>query len=149
MDQRFDALKLGNQLCFPLYVCAKEIVKKYKPYLDEIDLTYTQYITMMAMWEHEELSVKELGEYLFLDSGTLTPVLKTLEKKGFLSRKRSSTDERMLVVTLSESGRDLRARAVEVPFKMQSCMSIDEKDAADLYRILHKMMANIDPAGKR
>ena len=135
MDQRFDALKLGNQLCFPLYVCAKEIVKKYKPYLDEIDLTYTQYITMMAMWEHEELSVKELGEYLFLDSGTLTPVLKTLEKKGFLSRKRSSTDERMLVVTLSESGRDLRARAVEVPFKMQSCMSIDEKDAADLYRI--------------
>lgn len=149
MDQRFDALKLGNQLYFPLYVCAKEIVKKYKPYLDEIDLTYTQYITMMAMWEHEELSVKELGEYLFLDSGTLTPVLKTLEKKGFLSRKRSSTDERMLVVTLSESGRDLRARAVEVPFKMQSCMSIDEKDAADLYRILHKMMANIDPAGKR
>lgn len=149
MDQRFDALKLGNQLCFPLYVCAKEIVKKYKPYLDEIDLTYTQYITMMAMWEHEELSVKELGEYLFLDSGTLTPVLKTLEKKGFLSRKRSSTDERMLVVTLSESGRDLRARAVEVPFKMQSCMSIDEKDAADLYLILHKMMANIDPAGKR
>ena len=149
MDQRFDALKLGNQLCFPLYVCAKEIVKKYKPYLDEIDLTYTQYITMMAMWEHEELSVKELGEYLFLDSGTLTPVLKTLEKKGFLSRKRSSTDERMLVVTLSESGRDLRARAVEVPFKMQSCMSIDEKDAADLYRILHKMMVNIDPAGKR
>lgn len=149
MDQRFDALKLGNQLCFPLYVCAKEIVKKYKPYLDEIDLTYTQYITMMAMWEHEELSVKELGEYLFLDSGTLTPVLKTLEKKGFLSRKRSSTDERMLVVTPSESGRDLRARAVEVPFKMQSCMSIDEKDAADLYLILHKMMANIDPAGKR
>lgn len=149
MDQRFDALKLGNQLCFPLYVCAKEIVKKYKPYLDEIDLTYTQYITMMAMWEHEELSVKELGEYLFLDSGTLTPVLKTLEKKCFLSRKRSSTDERMLVVTLSESGRDLRARAVEVPFKMQGCMSIDEKDAADLYRILHKMMANIDPAGKR
>lgn len=149
MDQKFDALKLDNQLCFPLYVCAKEIVKKYKPYLDEIGLTYTQYITMMAMWEHGELSVKELGEYLFLDSGTLTPVLKTLEKKGFLSRKRSSKDERMLVVTLSDSGRDLREKAVEVPFKMQGCMSIDEKDAADLYRILHKMMANIDPADKR
>lgn len=149
MDQKFDALKLDNQLCFPLYVCAKEIVKKYKPYLDEIGLTYTQYITMMVMWEHEELSVKELGEYLFLDSGTLTPVLKTLEKKGFLSRKRSSKDERLLVVTLSESGRDLREKAVEVPFKMQGCMSIDEKDAAALYRILHKMMANIDPADKR
>lgn len=85
MDKNFDALKLSNQLCFPLYVCSKEIVKKYKPFLDEIGLTYTQYITMMAMWEHEELSVKELGELLFLDSGTLTPVLKTLEKKA-LSR---------------------------------------------------------------
>lgn len=143
MIQKFDALKLENQLCFPLYVCAKEVVKKYKPYLDEIGLTYTQYITMMAMWEHEELSVKELGEYLFLDSGTLTPVLKTLEKKGFLSRKRSSKDERMLVVTLSESGKELQERAVEVPFKMQGCMSIDEKDAADLYRILHKLMDDI------
>lgn len=146
MVQKFDALKLDNQLCFPLYVCAKEIVKKYKPFLDEIDLTYTQYITMMAMWEHEELSVKELGEYLFLDSGTLTPVLKTLERKGFLSRKRSSEDERILVVTLSESGKELRERAVEVPFKMQSCMSIDEKDAADLYRILHKIMDSAKPS---
>ena len=149
MVQKFDALKLDNQLCFPLYVCSKEIVKKYRPFLDEIGLTYTQYITIMAMWEHEELSVKELGEYLFLDSGTLTPVLKTLEKKGFLSRKRSSKDERMLVVTLSESGKELGERAVEVPFKMQGCMSIDEKDAAELYRILHKMMKNINPADRQ
>ena len=149
MEQKFDALKLDNQLCFPLYVCSKEIVKKYKPFLDEIGLTYTQYITMMAMWEHEELSVKKLGEYLFLDSGTLTPVLKTLEKKGLLSRRRSSEDERILVVTLSENGRKLRERAVEVPFKMQGCMPMDEKDAADLYRILHKMMANIHPADKQ
>ena len=143
MDQKFDVLKLENQLCFPLYVCSKEIVKKYKPFLDEIGLTYTQYITMMAMWEHEELSVKKLGEYLFLDSGTLTPVLKTLEKKGFLSRKRSSKDERILLVTLSESGKELRERAVEIPFKMQGCISIDEKDATELYRILHKMMGSI------
>ena len=126
MDNKFDALKLGNQLCFPLYVCSKEIVKRYKPFLDEIGLTYTQYITMMAVWEHEELSVKELGELLFLDSGTLTPVLKTLEKKGLLSRKRSSEDERILIVTLTESGTKLKEQAVEVPFKMQSCMLIDE-----------------------
>ncbi len=143
MDNKFDALKLGNQLCFPLYVCSKEIVKRYKPFLDEIGLTYTQYITMMAVWEHEELSVKELGELLFLDSGTLTPVLKTLEKKGLLSRKRSSEDERILIVTLTESGTKLKEQAVEVPFKMQGCMSIDEKDAAELYRILHTVMENI------
>ena len=143
MDQKFDVLKLENQLCFPLYVCSKEIVKKYKPFLEEIGLTYTQYIIMMAMWEHEELSVKELGEYLFLDSGTLTPVLKTLEKKGFLFRERSSKDERILMVTLSESGKELREQAVAVPVKMQGCISIDEKDAADLYRILHKMMENM------
>lgn len=148
MVQKFDALKLENQLCFPLYVCSKEIVKKYKPFLDEIGLTYTQYITMMAMWEHEELSVKELGEYLFLDSGTLTPVLKTLEKKGFLTRRRSAEDERILVVTLSENGKKLKEMAVEVPFKMQGCMSIDEKDAAELYRILHKMMENIHSADR-
>lgn len=140
MDKNFDALKLSNQLCFPLYVCSKEIVKKYKPFLDEIGLTYTQYITMMAMWEHEELSVKELGELLFLDSGTLTPVLKTLEKKGLVSRRRSSEDERVLVVTLTEDGASLKERAVEVPYKMQGCALIDKKDAADLYRILHKMM---------
>ncbi len=149
MDNKYDALKLGNQLCFPLYVCSKEIVKRYKPFLDKIGLTYTQYITMMAMWEHEELSVKELGELLFLDSGTLTPVLKTLEKKGFLSRKRSSEDERILIVTLTESGTELKEQALEVPFKMQGCISIEEKDAADLYRILHKMMKNINPTEKQ
>ncbi len=140
MEQNFDALKLDNQLCFPLYVCAKEIVKRYKPFLDEIGLTYTQYITMMAMWEHEELSVKELGKLLFLDSGTLTPVLKTLEKKGFLSRCRSAEDERILIVTLTEQGSALQARAVEVPYKMQGCISLDQQDAAALYRILHSMM---------
>ena len=140
MDRNFDALKLDNQLCFPLYVCAKEIVKRYKPFLDEIGLTYTQYITMMAMWEHEELSVKELGKLLFLDSGTLTPVLKTLEKKGFLSRCRSAEDERILIVSLTEQGRALQARAIEVPYKMQGCVSLDGQDAAALYRILHSMM---------
>ncbi len=144
MDKNFDALKLDNQLCFPLYVCSKEIVKKYKPFLDEIGLTYTQYITMMAMWEHEELSVKKLGELLFLDSGTLTPVLKTLEKKGLLSRRRSTDDERMLIVKLTKEGINLKEKAVGVPYKMQGCVSIDEKDAAELYRILHKIMNDIN-----
>lgn len=143
MDNKFDALKLENQLCFPLYVCSKEIVKRYKPFLDEIGLTYTQYITMMAMWENEELSVKELGELLFLDSGTLTPVLKTLEKKSFLLRKRSQADERIVLVTLTKNGKNLKEKAIEIPLKMQGCLSIDEKDAKELYRILHSLMDNI------
>ena len=93
---KYECLKLDNQMCFPLYVCAKEVVKRYKPFLDEIDLTYTQYITMMVFWEHKEMNVKELGAYLFLDSGTLTPVLKKLEQKGYITRKRSDKDERVL-----------------------------------------------------
>lgn len=143
MDNKFNALKLENQLCFPLYVCSKEIVKRYKPFLDEIGLTYTQYITMMAMWENEELSVKELGELLFLDSGTLTPVLKTLEKKGLLLRKRSQADERIVLVTLTKNGKNLKEKAIEIPLKMQGCLSINEKDAKELYRILHSLMDNI------
>lgn len=143
MDNKFDALKLENQLCFPLYVCSKEIVKRYKPFLDEIGLTYTQYITMMAMWENEELSVKELGELLFLDSGTLTPVLKTLEKKELLLRKRSQADERIVLVTLTKNGKNLKEKAIEIPLKMQGCLSINEKDAKELYRILHSLMDNI------
>ena len=138
----YDCLKLDNQLCFPLYVCAKEVVRRYKPFLDEIDLTYTQYITMMVMWEQKELSVKELGEYLFLDSGTLTPVLKTLEKKGYIVRRRSDEDERSLIVSLTESGILLRDKAVLIPGKMAKCVSLSPEDAAELYRILHTMMKN-------
>ncbi len=136
MDQ-YDCLKLENQLCFPLYVCSKEIVRHYKPLLDEIDLTYTQYIAMMVMWEHRELIVKRLGEYLFLDSGTLTPVLKTLEKKGYVKRKRSKEDERNLVVSLTKEGEKLKERAVTIPTAVSKCVSLSSEDAMELYRILH------------
>ena len=108
MADRYDALKLENQICFPLYVCAKEIVNAYKPYLDELDLTYTQYITMMALWERKELRVKELGKCLYLDSGTLTPLLKRLEQKGYVTRRRGRADERDLIVTVTDSGEALR-----------------------------------------
>lgn len=137
---KYDCLKLDNQLCFPLYVCAKEVVRQYKPFLDELDLTYTQYIAMMVMWEHKELTVKELGEFLFLDSGTLTPVLKTLEKKKYLKRARSQDDERVLIVSLTPEGEALKERAVMVPAKISKCISISEDDARELYRILHSIM---------
>lgn len=137
---KYECLKLENQLCFPLYVCAKEVVRQYKPFLDEIDLTYTQYIAMMVMWEQKEISVKGLGEYLFLDSGTLTPVLKTLEKKGYVERKRSKEDERSLVVSLTDEGSALKDKAVSIPSKMSKCVTLSADDAKELYRILHLIM---------
>ena len=140
----YDCLKLENQLCFPLYAVSKEIVRRYKPFLDEIDLTYTQYICMMLMWEKEELTVKELGGFLYLDSGTLTPVLKTLEKKGFVLRTRDSKDERNLIVKITDEGMKLREEAVKIPAKMGACVNLSAKDAKELYRILHTMLAGME-----
>lgn len=140
MSDNENILKLDNQLCFPLYACAKEIVRRYKPFLDEIDLTYTQYITMMALWEEKKMTVKELGKRLFLDSGTLTPLLKRLEQKGLVKRERDSEDERVLIVSITEAGEALKEQAVLVPHKMTQCVKLDMDDAKELYRILHKML---------
>ncbi len=142
--EQFDCLRLKNQLCFPLYACSKEIIKKYKPFLDEIDLTYTQYITMMVMWEHKEMSVKQLGECLFLDSGTLTPVLKKLEEKGYITRNRSKTDERVLEVKITEKGEDLQKVAVNIPAQMGGCISLSQEESVQLYTLLYKILGKID-----
>ena len=143
MSSEYDILKLDNQLCFPLYAVSKEIVRHYKPFLDEMDLTYTQYIAMMVMWEQKELSVKQLGEFLYLDSGTLTPLLKTMEKKGWVTRKRSEKDERVLTVTITEAGEKLREKAITVPNKIAECINITAEEAMQLYTILHKILVNI------
>ena len=119
-EEKYESLKLCNQVCFPLYACSKEIIRKYKPFLDEIDLTYTQYITMMVLWEKKSVNVKTLGECLYLDSGTLTPVLKKLESKGYINRERSNEDERNLVVSITKEGEDLRDKAISIPSKMGS-----------------------------
>lgn len=148
MDSNYDALKLENQLCFPLYACSKEVVKKYKPFLDELDITYTQYITLMVLWDHKEISVKELGSYLYLDSGTLTPVLKSLEKKGLVSRNRSKDDERVLIVSITNEGYALRDKAVEIPAKMSSCVAISADEAKELYRLLYKVLSKVNEAEK-
>ena len=144
MSDKYDAIKIDNQLCFPLYACAKEIVRRYKPFLDEIDLTYTQYIAMMVLWEEKEINVKALGKRLYLDSGTLTPVLKRLEQKNLISRQRDSKDERNLIVSLTAEGEQLQEKAVEIPQKMAGCVKLDEKDAAVLYRILHEMLQTFE-----
>lgn len=142
--EKYDALKLENQLCFPLYACSKAVIRSYKPFLDELELTYTQYIAMMVLWEKKSISVKELGEYLYLDSGTLTPLLKTLEKKNYVKRERSSEDERVLKVSVTDQGIKLRDKAVEVPAKMGSCIGIDGEEAQALYKILYKLLGSLD-----
>ena len=140
MDKNYDALKLERQLCFPLYACARETIKQYKPYLDELDLTYTQYIAMMVLWEKESVTVKELGEALYLDSGTLTPLLKKMEAKGLIRRRRSEQDERSLIVSLTEEGMALRERALDVPHQMASCVRLEPEEAQELYRLLYKLL---------
>jgi DNA-binding MarR family transcriptional regulator len=138
-----DPLKLENQLCFPLYACAKGVVAKYKPLLDEIDLTYTQYITMMVLWEKKSVNVKTLGESLFLDSGTLTPLLKKLAEKKLITRERSSEDERNLVVDITAKGEALRKKAEKIPARIAKCVDISREDAIALHGILHRMMAKL------
>lgn len=140
MSDKYDALKLKNQLCFPLYACSKEIVRMYKPFLDGIDLTYTQYITMMVLWEHKKMNVKELGKFLYLDSGTLTPLLKKLEQKGYVTRSRDESDERVLNVKITQQGEELQKKAIEIPHKMSSCLPLSHEEARQLYDILYKIL---------
>lgn len=139
-----EQLKLSNQLCFPLYACAKEIVRAYTPLLDPLGLTYTQYIAMMVMWEHKSITVKEMGQLLYLDSGTLTPMLKKMEKAGWLKRRRSSEDERLVILSITEAGERLQEQAAEVPLKMQSCVKLSSEDAMQLYRLLHELMNTLN-----
>ncbi|WP_373484055.1 MarR family winged helix-turn-helix transcriptional regulator [Acetobacterium sp.] len=135
-----EQLKLENQLCFPLYASAKEVVKRYKPYLDEIGLTYTQYIAMMVLWEHKTINVKTLGEYLYLDSGTLTPLLKRLESAGFIERNRDLNDERNVIIRLTSAGEALQGPASLIPDKIKQCLSITQEEAITLYRLLYKIL---------
>ncbi|MCQ2142043.1 MAG: MarR family transcriptional regulator [Bacteroidales bacterium] len=135
-----DPLKLENQLCFPLYVAAKEVVRKYRPFLEPLGLTYTQYIAMMVLWEHGKVTVGRLGELLHLDSGTLTPMLKKMETAGFVKRSRAADDERVVTVTLTERGEALKAQAAEVPSKMASCVCISPEEARQLLDILKKII---------
>ena len=143
-NEKYDCLKLKNQLCFPLYACSKEIVRRYKPFLDRLDLTYTQYVAMMVLWDKRSVTVKELGQCLYLDSGTLTPVLKKLENKGYVSRHRSAEDERNLIVTITEKGISLKDKAIEIPPQISCCISLEQEEAAELYRLLYKILGALE-----
>ena len=140
--ERYAALRLENQLCFPLYAASREIIRHYRPHLDALNLTYTQYITMMVLWEKREISVKQLGKRLYLDSGTLTPLLKSLEAKGYVTRTRSESDERVVLVRLTGTGLALQDEALSVPKGMQSCVPLSPDEIAVLYRLLYKLLAD-------
>ena len=140
----FNPLALDNQLCFPLYAASKEVTRRYKPFLDPLGLTYTQYVTMMALWEKDGVSVKELGKRLYLDSATLTPLLKRLEAHGYIMRQRSKEDERSVIISLTQEGRDLRDKALEVPKGIGSCIRMEPQDAMQLKALLGKLLESFD-----
>lgn len=136
-------LKLKDQLCFPFYIVSKEIIRKYKPLLDKIDLTYTQYITMMYLWENSETNVKDLGEKLFLDSGTLTPLLKKLEKKGYIIREHEENDARNLKISLTKAGKDLENDAIKVHDNMCKYINISNEEYIVLKKVITKILDNL------
>ena len=135
-----DALLLENQLCFPLYACSREVIKQYRPHLDALGLTYTQYITLMVIWAEGTVSVRDLGKRLYLDSGTLTPVLKHLENAGYITRRRCPSDERVLLVTITEEGLALREKAAHIPGEMIASCPLDNEEKATLNRLLNKIL---------
>lgn len=135
-----DPLLLQNQLCFPLYAAAKETVRCYRAYLDPLGLTYTQYIAMMALWEHKKMTISEMGRLLYLDSGTLTPMLKKMEQAGLVMRTRSATDERNVEITLTDAGWEMREKAMHVPSGMAQFVNLEPGEVVQLYHLLHKLL---------
>lgn len=145
MDQeRYGALGLENQPSFLLYACSREVIKRYRPYLDNLGLTYTQYLVMTVVWAEETVSVRDLGRQLYLDSGTLTPVLKTLEKNGLITRRRSREDERVLLVSLTQAGNELREEALCVPEQQALCGDLTDAEARQLTGLLNKILAGAE-----
>lgn len=139
-----EILKLDNQLCFSLYACAKEVTRIYKPFLDKLGITYTQYITLLALWEKDDVTVKELGKRLYLDSGTLTPLLKKLEKLGILERVRDTKDERNVIIKLTTRGVEMKSEALEIPKEVFCSSGISPEDALDLREKLKVVLKNLN-----
>ncbi|GAU78126.1 MarR family winged helix-turn-helix transcriptional regulator [Fusibacter sp. 3D3] len=136
----YDQLKLKNQLCFPLYAASKMTTRLYKPLLEPFELTYTQYITLLSLWENDGIAVNELGATLYLDSGTLTPLLKKLEKRGLITKARYVADERSVKINLTEEGWQLREKVKDIPLKLAKCLDLPMSDIIALHRILHQML---------
>ena len=146
MNDSYESLRLRNQLCFPIYLCAKELVRRYTPLLDRLNLTYTQYVVMMYFWEKRESNLKELGETLLLDPSTLTPLIKKLEAKGYLTRERSARDERNLVIRVTEAGDRLQDEALDVPETIRGCIGLSPEEEEALSGMIYKVLMNVEKA---
>lgn len=140
----YDSIKLENQLCFPLYAISREIIKLYKPILDPFNLTYTQYVTMLVLWEEEKITFKRLGEKLHLDSGTLTPVLKKLEAMQYIHKYRSKEDDRIVIVELTKEGYLLKEKIINVPSQIACNIDLSAEEAPVLKKLLDKLLATFD-----
>ena len=143
-EKMMTGMNLEDQICFPLYACSREVIKRCRPQLDALGLTYTQYIMLLIIWAENTVSVRDLGRRLYLDSGTLTPVLKTLEKNGLIIRRRSKEDERVLLVTITEAGMALREQAQEIPGVMENDLGLSQEERDTLYQLLYKVLAAVD-----
>ena len=141
---KYPQLQLDSQLCFPLYACARKVIGAYTPLLKPLGLTYTQYIVMLELWEKEKVKVGELGHRLYLDCGTLTPMLKKMEESGWLTRCRCKVDERVVYVALTDKGRALREQVKDIPGQVGSCITLPQEEAFELYRLLHKLLDSIE-----
>lgn len=140
MSEKYNCLRLDHQICFPLYAAARKVTGRYTPYFRELGITYTQYIVFMALWQEDNQTVSEICSKLYLDSGTLTPLLKKMEQSGWLTRARSKEDERIVRISLTDKGWELREKCLKIPAMVGSCIHLSEQDAADLYRILHLLL---------
>lgn len=147
-QNKYEILRLENQLCFPLYACAKEVVRQYRMPLEELDLTYTQYIVMMVLWEFGDMTESELGRKIRLNSGTLAPLLKRLERLGLINRIRPATNERKLFLSLTEKGKELKERALSVPRTMQGCIDLPAEELKQLKYLLDKALIKMEMAGQ-
>ena len=140
--EHFQAMKLENQLCFPLYAASRHVIGLYTPWLKPLGLTYTQYIVFLVLWEKDGLSVGELCEKLMLDNGTLSPLLKKMQQAGYVERKRSSEDDRIVLITLTKAGRALQEQAKEIPLKVAGCLALSPEKAQTLYALLYELLNN-------
>ncbi len=142
MNEEMTGMQLEDQLCFPLYASSREVIKHCRPALDALGLTYTQYIVMLVIWAEKTVSVRDLGRRLYLDSGTLTPVLKTLEKNGLITRRRSPEDERVLMVTVTQQGMDIQPQAQKIPGVVTDSLGLTQEERAVLHTLLYKILAS-------
>ena len=143
MTNKYDyneALKLNNQLCFPLYSAARKITSAYTPYLSPLNLTYTQYIVFMVLWEKDNITVNEISERLLLDTGTISPVLKKMEQNSYLTRNRNKEDERQVIISLTDKGKKMKEKCKNIPLQLANNQTLSSDEAKQLYELLYKFL---------